>query len=80
MLISEIITGFRNLEVSLSIVPQLLPNLDCTDNVSMHRHISINLYKLIYTIGTIQTRRFAPSNRQKFTDKEDLKVKVLQSK
>jgi len=76
MLIREIITRFRNLKVSVIIDPQLLPNPDCADNVSTHRHISINLYKLIYAIGTIQTRRFAPSNRQKFTDKADLIEKI----
>jgi len=31
---------------------------------------------LIYAIGTIQTRRFAPSNRQKFIDKADLIEKI----
>ncbi len=76
MLIREIITRFRSLKVSVTIDPQLLPNLDCANNVSTQRTISFNLYKLIYGIGTIQTRRFAPSNRMKFIDKADLIEKI----
>ncbi|MGG1679524.1 restriction endonuclease [Neobacillus sp. NRS-1170] len=38
--------------------------------------IQINQFKLIYAIGSIQSRRFNPSNRQKFTDKEDLIEKI----
>ena len=76
MLIREVITRFRNLEISVTIDPQLLPNLDCADKVSTQRNISVNLYKFIYAIGTIQTRRFAPSNRQKFNDKADLIEKI----
>ncbi len=76
MLIREIITRFRNLNISVTIDPQLLPNLDCEDKESTQRIISINLYKLIYAIGTIQTRRFAPSNRMKFLDKSDLIEKI----
>jgi hypothetical protein len=38
--------------------------------------IQINQYKLIHAIGSIQSRRFSPSNRQKFTDKEDLIEKI----
>lgn len=38
--------------------------------------IQINQFKLIYAIGSIQSRRFSPSNRQKFTDKEDLIEKI----
>lgn len=78
MLIREIIARFRNLEISVTIDQQLLPNLDCADNVSTQRNIPFNLYKLIYAIGTIQTRRFAPSNRQKFIDKSDL-IEMLYS-
>jgi HJR/Mrr/RecB family endonuclease len=78
MLIREIIARFRNLEISVTIDQQLLPNPDCVDNVSTQRNISFNLYKLIYAIGTIQTRRFAPSNRQKFIDKSDL-IEMLYS-
>ncbi len=76
MLIREIITRFRNLNISVTIDPQLLPKLDCEDKESTQRIISINLYKLIYAIGTIQTRRFAPSNRMKFLDKSDLIEKI----
>lgn len=76
MFIREIITRFRNLSISVIIDPQLLTELDCADKVSAQRIIPVNLYKLIYAIGTIQTRRFAPSNRQKFTDKADLIEKI----
>ncbi len=76
ILIREIITRYRNINVSLTIDPQLLPSLDCADKNTTLRVISINLYKLIYAIGTIQTRRFAPSNRMKFIDKSDLIEKI----
>jgi len=76
ILIREIITRFSNLEVAVTIDPQLLPDLDCADKITTQRNISINLYKLIYAIGTIQTRRFAPSNRMKFIDKSDLIEKI----
>ena len=74
--IREIVANFRRLDVSVTIDPQLLPELDCIDKISIERTISINLYKLIYAIGTIQTRRFAPSNRMKFIDKSDLIEKI----
>ncbi len=74
--IREIITRFRNIDISVTIDPKLLPDLDCADRNSTQRIISINLYKLIYAIGTIQTRRFAPSNRMKFIDKSDLIEKI----
>jgi len=38
--------------------------------------VNINQYELIYAIGTIQTRRFNPSKRQKFMDKLDLIEKI----
>ena len=76
MLIRELISRFRNLEVHVTIDQALLASLDCEDQVSTQRVISFNLYKLIYAIGTIQSRRFAPSNRQKFSDKSDLIEKI----
>ncbi len=76
MFISEITCYFRNLNISVSIDNDLLGELDCDDIVSTQRIISVNLYKLIYAIGTIQTRRNAPSNRQKFLDKADLIEKI----
>lgn len=76
MFIRELLARFRNLNISVNIDPQLLPDLDCTDRVSTSRIVTINLYKLIYAIGTIQTRRFAPSNRMKFIDKSDLIEKI----
>ncbi|SKB41034.1 PD-(D/E)XK nuclease domain-containing protein [Daejeonella lutea] len=71
-MISALLAPFRNLRVNVEIDPLLLPFLKCPDKLSLTRPITVNLFKLIYTIGTIQTRRFAPSRRQKFTDKSDL--------
>ena len=76
MFIGEILTRFKNLSISVTIDPQLLTELNCADKISTQRNISFNLYKLIYAIGTIQTRRFAPSNRMKFIDKSDLIEKI----
>ncbi|WP_221563168.1 restriction endonuclease [Alkalihalobacillus sp. TS-13] len=42
--------------------------------------LQINQFMLIYAIGSIQSRRFNPSNRQKFTDKEDLIEKIKNDK
>lgn len=68
----------RIINIQVDIDPDLLPELDCYDNVSTQRTISISVFKLIYSIGTIQIRRFAPSNRQKYTDFTDL-LEVLVS-
>jgi len=76
MFIREITSRFRNLNISVEIDPDLLEKLDCRDKSSTQRSILFNLYKLIYAIGTIQTRRFAPSNRMKFIDKSDLIEKI----
>lgn len=76
MFIREIISHFRNLNISVEIDSNLLGESDCDDNAYTQRIIPVNLYKLIYAIGTIQTRRFAPSNRQKFIDKADLIEKI----
>lgn len=62
----------RTLNISVEIDPELLPQLDCEDKTTTLRTLSISVFKLIYSIGNIQTRRFAPSNRQKYTDKSDL--------
>lgn len=70
--IGELPSRFRNLNISVDIDTLLLPHFDCNDKTTTKRVISINLYKLIYAIGTIQSRRFAPSKRQKFLDKADL--------
>lgn len=76
MFISEIVSRFRNLQVQVSIDNQLLQHIDSNDKLSTNRTITFNLYKLIYAIGTIQTRRFATSNRMKFLDKADLVEKI----
>jgi len=76
MFIREIATRFRNLQIQVTIDNQLLRHIDSNDRISTNRTIAFNLYKLIYAIGTIQTRRFAPSNRMKFLDKADLIEKI----
>jgi hypothetical protein len=75
-MISSLLAPFQNLSVHVEIDPLLLPFLDCPDRTSVNRTVTVNLFKLIYMIGTIQTRRFAPSRRQKFTDKSDLLEKL----
>ena len=76
MFIQELTSRFRNLTIEVTVDPLLLPTIDDTDKNTTVRTISFNLYKLIYAIGTIQTRRFAPSNRMKFFDKSDLIEKI----
>lgn len=76
MFISEITSHFRNLNISVEIDPLLLQHTDYNNQENTNRLIPVNLYKLIYAIGTIQSRRFAPSNRQKFLDKADLIEKI----
>jgi len=71
------ITGlFTYRDISVDIDPDLLPELTCLDNISTNRIITFNLYKLIYYIGAIQSRRFATSNRLKWLDKVDLIEKI----
>jgi hypothetical protein len=71
------ITGlFFNRNISIEIDPALLPELTCLDKTSTNRIVTFNLYKLIYYIGTIQSRRFATSNRLKWIDKVDLIEKI----
>ena len=41
--------------------------------------IRINLFKLIMAIGSIKTRRFNPTSRQKFSDKCDLLESIQDS-
>lgn len=70
--IRNLTSRFSNKIISVEIDPDLLQELDTADKVTTTRNITFNLYKLIYHIGTIQSRRFAPSNRLKFSDKSDL--------
>jgi hypothetical protein len=70
--IRNLTSRFSNKIISVEIDPDLLDELDTADKVTTNRNITFNLYKLIYHIGTIQSRRFAPSNRLKFSDKSDL--------
>lgn len=67
---------FHNKNILVDIDPLLLPHIKSVDKVTTQRMISFNLYRLIYHIGTIQSRRFAPSNRLKFIDKMDLIEKI----
>lgn len=72
----DIAALFQNKNISVDIDPVLLPLIKCMDKVTTPRNISFNLYRLIYHIGTIQSRRFATSNRMKFLDKVDLVEKI----
>lgn len=74
--IRNITSLFAYKTISVEIDPDLLPELDTDDKVTTIRNITFNLYKLIYHIGAIQTRRFATSNRLKFVDKSDLIEKI----
>lgn len=74
--IRNIASRFAYKTISVEIDPFLLPELDTVDKVTNRRDITFNLYNLIYHIGSIQTRRFAPSNRLKFLDKSDLIEKI----
>lgn len=69
-------TLFQNKKIQVNIDPLLLPHIKSADKVTTQRIISFNLHQLIYHIGTIQSRRFAPSNRLKFLDKIDLIEKI----
>lgn len=70
--IRNLTSRFSNKIISVEIDQNLLAELDTADKITTTRNITFNLYKLIYHIGTIQSRRFAPSNRLKFSDKADL--------
>jgi hypothetical protein len=74
--IRNIASRFAYKTISVEIDPLLLPELDTDDKVTTTRDLTFNLYNLIYHIGSIQTRRFAPSNRLKFMDKSDLIEKI----
>lgn len=74
--IRDIAALFRNKNIQVDIDPLLLPHIKSADKATTQRIISFNLYQLIYHIGTIQSRRFAPSNRLKFLDKIDLIEKI----
>jgi hypothetical protein len=74
--IRDIAALFENKRISVDIDPDLLPFLKTEDKHTTQRTISFNLYRLVYHTGTIQTRRFAPSNRLKFLDKVDLIEKI----
>lgn len=74
--IRDIVSLFENKRIEVEIDPLLLPHLKTADKVTTNRSIIFNLYRLIYHIGTIQTRRFATSNRLKFLDKVDLLEKI----
>lgn len=70
--IKELISRYRNMQISVTLSDDLLPHVTHVDKESTVRECNINLYKLIYAIGSIQTRRKSPSNRMKFMDRADL--------
>src|SRR5688572_3336411 len=74
--IRDLVALFQNKSILVDIDTALLPYLKTDDKVTTQRTISFNLYRLIYHIGTIQSRRFATSNRLKFLDKVDLLEKI----
>lgn len=74
--IRNIASLFASKTISVEIDPDLLTHLDTVDKITTNRIITFNLYKLIYHIGAIQSRRFATSNRMKFVDKSDLIEKL----
>lgn len=74
--IRDIAALFQNKNILVDLDPLLLPHIKSADKVTTQRTISFNLYRLIYHIGTIQSRRFAVSNRLKFLDKVDLIEKI----
>lgn len=73
----DIITSFEIRTIRVELDPLLLNQIDHPDKIITTRDISFNLYKLIYRIGTIQSRRFAPSNRNKYFDSLDLVEKII---
>ncbi len=74
--IRNLASRFAYKTITVEIDPLLLPELDTADKKTTKREISFNLYNLIYHIGAIQSRRFAPSNRLNFMDKSDLIEKI----
>lgn len=74
--IRDITLRFSNRNIIIEIDPLLLPFVKSADKISTTRIITFNLYKLIYHIGAIQSRRYAPSNRLKYLDKTDLVEKI----
>lgn len=74
--IRDIASLFQSKRISVEIDPLLLPHLKTEDKLTTNRIITFNLYRLVYHIGTIQSRRFATSNRLKFIDKVDLLEKI----
>lgn len=72
----DILMMFQCRNISVDIDPVLLTDFDCEDKDTNPRNVSFRLYRLIYHIGVIQSRRFSPSNRFKFLDKTDLLEKI----
>jgi hypothetical protein len=70
MMISE--ARRSNLRITAYVDACLLPEYQRDGMEMAERIITVNLYTLIMMIGTIQTRRFPPSARNKFSDKSDL--------
>lgn len=69
MMLENILTRFQNKYIEVVIDPFLFKY--CQNQylcLQAPIRLSLNLYKLIIAIGTIQTSRWNPSNRQKFID------------
>lgn len=74
--IRNIAALFQSKNILVEIDPLLLPHIKSADKITTSRIVSFRLHQLIYHIGTIQSRRFAPSNRLKLLDKIDLVEKI----
>lgn len=74
--ISDFSKLFQSKKIKVEIDPVILPQTVLFDKISTTQIITFSLYKLVYHIGTIQSRRFATSNRLKFIDKLDILEKI----
>jgi len=74
--VQDIVTMFQCRNINVDIDPLLLSDFDCEDKDTNPRNVSFSLFRLIYHIGVIQSRRFSPSKRFKFLDKTDLLEKI----
>lgn len=81
MILKAFTSKLKNYEISVEIDNLLIRpggrDLYHIDKLTSNNiTVNINLFQLIYAIGTVQARRFNPSNRQKFTDYEYLIEKI----
>ncbi len=57
--ISDFSKLFQSKKIKVEIDPVILPQTVLFDKISTTQIITFSLYKLVYHIGTIQSRRFA---------------------